>query len=113
MDRGMNASSHIGFRLATLVFAMVLVAQGIWLVLAELSRPGIDRLPPDAQAAALAAPQRASAAWAARIGTIRGNLWAESAFTHADLLWDERGPDPELAKLLEQARAGLEHAARY
>src|SRR5947207_13867868 len=107
MDRDMNASSHTGFRLATLVFAMVLVAQATWLVLAELSRPGIDRLPTDAQTAALAARQRAIAAWAARIGTIRGNLWAESAFTHADLLWGERGPDPEPAKSLEQARAGL------
>jgi hypothetical protein len=109
----MNAPSYIGFRLATLVFGIVLVAQCIWLLLAELSRPGIDRLPTDAPAATLAARQRDAAAWAARMGMIRGDLWAESSFTYADLLWRDGGAEPESTRSLEQVRAAREHAAGY
>ena len=40
--------------------------------------------------AAAAAEQRDAASWAAAIGAIRGDLWAESAFTYADLLWGDK-----------------------
>jgi hypothetical protein len=104
----MNAPSHIGFRLATLAFAVLLGVQCIWLLLAELSRPNLIRLPTEAQAAAAAVEQRSDAAWAAWIGSIRGDLWAESAFTYADLLWT--GTDPDQMKSLERARARLDYA---
>jgi hypothetical protein len=68
------------------------------------------RLPTDAQAAAAAVEQRSDAAWAAWIGSIRGDLWAESAFTYANLLWTGPGTDPDQTKSLEQARARLDHA---
>ena len=106
----MNAPSHIGFRLATLAFALLLGVQCIWLLLAELSRPNLIRLPTEAQAAAAAVEQRSDAAWAAWIGSIRGDLWAESAFTYADLLWTGPGTDPDQTKSLEQARARLDRA---
>jgi len=106
----MNAPSHIGFRLATPAFALVLGLQCIWLLLAELSRPNLTRLPTDAQAAAAAVKQRSNATWAASIGSIRGDLWAESAFTYADLLWTDPGTDPDQTKSLQQARARLSHA---
>ncbi len=106
----MNAPSHIGFRLATLAFALLLGFQCIWLLLAELSRPNLNRLPTDAQAAAAAVKQRSNATWAAWIGSIRGDLWAESAFTYANLLWTGPGTDPDQTKSLEQARARLSHA---
>ncbi len=106
----MNAPSHIGFRLAILVFALLLGLQCIWLLLADLSRPNLNGLPTDAQAAAAVLEQRSDATWAARIGSIRGDLWAESAFSYANLLWTRPGTDADQTKSLEQARASLYHA---
>ena len=78
--------SYSAFRLTVLLFAVLLGAQCVWLLLAELSKAGIDTLPTNVASASTAAKQRDTALWAARIGTIRGDLWADSAFTHADLL---------------------------
>jgi hypothetical protein len=36
-----NESPHTAFRLTTLLFAILLGAQCVWLLLAEFSRPGI------------------------------------------------------------------------
>jgi hypothetical protein len=102
----MNQPSHIVFRLATLLFATLLGVQCVWLLLAEFSRPGIYRLPTDSVAAIAARNKRIDASWAAIIGTIRGDLWAESAFTYADLMWDTAGAGANLA----QARSSLDHA---
>jgi hypothetical protein len=109
----MNEPSHSGFRLATLVFAGVLGVQCIWLLLTELSRPGIDRLPSDAQAAAEAAKQRSDAIWTAWIGVIRGDLWAEAAFTSADLLWAIPNADAQKNAAVERARTELDRALGY
>ena len=106
----MNAPSHFAFRFAVLTFALLLGLQCIWLLLAELSRPNLNRLPTDTQAAAAAVTQRSDAAWAAGIGTIRGDLWAESAFTYADLLWTTPSSDPDSTGSLEQARTRLYQA---
>jgi hypothetical protein len=106
----MNAPSHIGFRLSTLAFAVLLGVQCIWLLLAQLSRPNLIRLPTEAQAAAAAVEHRSDAARAAWIGSIRGDLWAESAFTYADLLWTGPSTDPDQTKSLEQAHARLDRA---
>jgi hypothetical protein len=86
---------HLAFRLATLLFAVLIGAYCIWLQLAEFSRSGIDTLPTDARAAAAAANHRDGALWAASVGAIRGDLWAESAFTYADLLFGAAGINPD------------------
>jgi hypothetical protein len=109
----MYAPSHNAFRLATLVLAALLGVQGVWLLLTELSRPGIDRLPTNAQAAAKSANHRNDAIWAAWIGAIRGDVWAESAFTYADLLWAGPDADPQGTTALERARAELDKALGY
>jgi hypothetical protein len=101
----MSERSHLAFRSATLLFAVLLGVQCVWILLAELSRPGIDRLPTDAPSAATARNKRIDATRAALIGAIRGDLWAESAFTYADLMWDDVG-----GSSLAQARSSLEHA---
>ena len=107
----MNPSPHIAFRLTTLLFAVLLCIQCVWLLLAELSRPGIHRLPTDTSAAAAAAHQRDAAIWAASIGGIRGDLWAESAFTYTDLILGERrGRTADLTPDLVRARAILNRA---
>ena len=106
----MQASAHIKFRIATLLFAALLGLQSIWLTLAELSRGGVDRLPTDLSAAAAAAKQRDRATRAAEIGAIRGELWAQSAFTYADLLFGEHEETADVEQKLTHARAHLEHA---
>jgi hypothetical protein len=63
-------------------------------------------LPTDAASAAAAQDKRIDATRAAMLGAIRGDLWAESAFTYADLMWDDVGADTNLA----QARLFLERA---
>jgi hypothetical protein len=104
---------HIVFRLTALLFAILLGAQCLWLVLAELARPSIDQLPTDMASAAAAAKQRDTALRAASIGAIRSDLWAEAAFTYADLLWGEKKEaiaNAHPAATLLHARATLNHA---
>jgi hypothetical protein len=104
---------HIVFRLTAALFAILLGAQCLWLVLAELARPSIDQLPTDMASAAAAAKQRDTALRAASIGAIRSDLWAEAAFTYADLLWGEKKEaiaNAHPAATLLRARATLNHA---
>ena len=102
----MTEPSHLALRLATSGFAVLLVVQCVWLLLAELSRPGIHRLPTDAASAAAARNKRIDATRAAMIGAIRGDLWGESAFTYADLMWDDGNNGANLV----QARSSLYNA---
>jgi hypothetical protein len=92
-----------------MVFAVILGIQSVWILLAELSRPGVDQLPIDASAAATAAKQRSAASWAASLGGIRGGLWAEAAFTQANLLWDETNTN---AKAVPSALTDLDRALK-
>ena len=69
--------SHLAFRLAALLFAGLLGVQCVWLLAAELVRPGIDRLPTNIASAAAAAEKHGAASLAASIGAIRGDLWAD------------------------------------
>src|SRR5271155_2906003 len=107
-----QSSRHVPFRMVILVFAVLLAAQCIWLLLAEFSRPRLDGLPLDAASAAAASKGRDPALWAASIGAIRGDLWAVSAFTYAGLAIGDNGAgtrsatDPAVAPL----RASVEHA---
>jgi hypothetical protein len=102
----MNEPLHTVFRLATLLFAILLFVQSIWLLSAEFSRPAIYQLPTDAAAAVAVRNKRGDAGWAAVIGAFRGDLWAESAFTYADLMWGDAGGGANLA----QALSSLDHA---
>jgi hypothetical protein len=85
---------------------MLLGIQCVWLLLAEFYRPSISRLPTDAASAAAARNERINASWVARIGAIRGDLWAESAFTYADLMWR----DGRVGADIEQAHSSLNYA---
>jgi tetratricopeptide (TPR) repeat protein len=104
---------YVTFRTATFLFACVLAVFCIWLLFAELQRPNMFSLPTDRQSAANAAEQRVDASWAAWSGVIRGDLWAQSAFTFADLLWTGSSGNSELAQSLDQARGALARALRY
>ena len=103
---------HFVLRTAALLIAALLGMQCVWLLAAELVRPGVDRLPTDPASAAAAAEHRDAAFWAASIGGVRGDLWAESAFTNADLLWGNKGArgNKNITGTLASARASLDHA---
>lgn len=106
--------SHAIFRVMILVLAALLGAQCVWLLLAEFSRPNIGDLPSDPSSAAAAATQRDAAFWTASLGMIRGDLWAESAFTYADIVIDHAAAaaDPELTSTTAHARLSLDHALK-
>jgi hypothetical protein len=109
----MNMPSQTTFRLVTLVLAVILGAQCIWLLLADLTRPGVNRLPTDPQSAALVAKLRNDATWAAWIGGIRGDLWAQSAYTYSDLLWASASNQSEQTGSLDRVQVRLDRALRY
>ena len=106
----MKLPSHISLRVSMLFLALVLGAQGVWLLLADFYRPSIRQLPADSLVAAAAARARTDAERAASIGFIRGDLWAESAFTYADLLWGTHPNDAQLTQMLGRAQASLNRA---
>jgi len=84
---GAEQGRHLAFRLAAFAFAVLLAGQCAWLLLSELLRPRLRQLPADPASAAIATEYRDAAYRAAAIGAIRGDLWAEAAFTSANLLW--------------------------
>jgi hypothetical protein len=101
---------YFWLRAGTLLFAILLGAQCVWLLLANWMRSDVTRLPVDTNAAIAAAAQRATAGRAAAIGGIRGNLWADAAFTYADLLWLSPNATAGVSQLLADARAALTRA---
>jgi hypothetical protein len=107
---GRHFSKVIVLRVSMLLLASALAAFSIWVVLAEFLRSGIRRLPTSSDAAAIAATAQAHAAWAAAFGGVRGDLWAESAFTYATLLSPGPAQDAEPSAIANQARTVIERA---
>jgi hypothetical protein len=110
--RRAGSAPHVSFRLTILLLAVLLAVQCIWLLLAEFSRPALHGLPLGGASAAAAAKDRDRALWAASIGAIRGDLWAVSAFTYADLVVGENdaGNRPTSKPAVAQLRASMERA---
>ncbi|MGC2224540.1 MAG: hypothetical protein WA624_20400 [Methylocella sp.] len=86
----MFPSGAMRLRLALLVFGIVLGLSGLWMWLTELVRPKPIGLVFDRAGAETAAEHRTRAVLAAEIGAIRGDLWAEAAFTGARFMWSDR-----------------------
>jgi hypothetical protein len=101
------------FHVSLISLAVVTAIYCLWLLISELTQPHVIRMPIDLQTAAAAATKRAEANWAARFGILRGDLWAEAAYTFADLLWKSSKNDPNLSQSLETARNRLDKAIRY
>lgn len=101
-------------RIGLLAFSFVLIAQAMWILLAEYHHPRRIRLPLDEPASAVARLDRENASRAAARAVVRGDLWAESAFTFSNLIWAEPARGAELsAETGRQARLQLERALRY
>jgi hypothetical protein len=85
------SQSEKHFRAAMVLFAVVSAALALWILATQLSITDLYKLPTTADAAAVAKVHRRDAALAANLGIIRGDLWARSAFTYAELLWANSG----------------------
>jgi hypothetical protein len=109
--------SQSAFRGIALLFALLLLIFCFWVLLADLSLPGTEGLPVDRDGAERAVESRNDARWGAVVGIIRGELWARSAFTYADLMWadsDEgRDRSSEQNSAVDEARRALGLAVRY
>jgi hypothetical protein len=108
----MGLSGHDRLRIGVLTFAGIVATAGAWLTAAEIARPPARGFPGNAADAAALAQERAGAMRAARLGIMRGELWAQAALTYADLAWTEgdlaRTHAPET---FDRARAVTERAA--
>jgi hypothetical protein len=114
MDKGLSISPGEGapawLRFGLALFSLVLIAQAIWILLAELRHPRRIPIPVDQQASVVALAEQARAKQAARLAVIRGDLWADSAFTYSHLLWAGPGAGDATAN---EARIHLNRALRY
>jgi hypothetical protein len=103
--------SQSAFRLGAVLCAALLGSQCLWLLVPELIRSRIEQLPTNAAAASAAAEHIDAAAWAASVAGIRGDLWADLAFTQADLVWrTDAKAEQNVANALQRARTSLYHA---
>ncbi len=106
------SSAPMRLRWALLVFGIILGLSGLWMLLPELLRPKPIGLVFDRAGAETAAEHRTRAVLAAAIGAIRGDLWAEAAFTGARFMWSDRLAirDWTSSGQLARARANAETA---
>jgi hypothetical protein len=77
-------------RVAVGLFGLFLAAQAVWILLPERYRPHHIRLPVDAKSAAIAFAEQDKINRAASVAIVRGDLWAEAAFTYEGELWIDR-----------------------
>lgn len=102
----------VGLRIGLLAFSGLLVTAGLWLLVSALLLPHAITLPLDRISAAAAAAQRDNALLAARLGVVRGDLFAQAAYADADLIWlyRTRGLDAANAARLQRAKSDAEAA---
>lgn len=108
-------SESTPLRTAILVFGAVLGLSGIWVLLPELLRQKPIAFPSDRASAEALAAYRPRAILAAEIGAIRGDLWAEAAFTDSRFMWADRSAslDQTNSEKIGAARANAETALRF
>jgi hypothetical protein len=104
---------HIAFRAVTLACSAILGLQALWLLTVEFVRPKISYLPATKAELSAAVTHSVSAGIAAKIGVLRGDVYAEYAITRrADFLLDIEGSKGAAShRAIEEARAAASHAA--
>src|SRR6266581_9362252 len=103
-----DTSTKTWLRVALTLFAVFLSAQAAWILLAERHRLNHIRLPVDGKTATIALAEQDKIKQAASLAVVRGDLWAESAFTYGNLLWLDAGD-----QLNTEALKTLTRALRY
>jgi hypothetical protein len=86
-------SSKTWIRVALALFGVELNAQAAWILLAQTYPQNHIQLPVDENAPIIAHIERDKIKQAASVAEVRGELWADSAFTYASQLWN----DPAMA----------------
>jgi hypothetical protein len=114
----MNASNtpplsiQAQLRKILMVFAITLGIAGAWTLICELARPPRIGFPIDQNYQA-AADQRWKAALAARVGMVRGDLWAELFFSFANSILIRSGPDFGAIETLNEGLPAARRALVY
>jgi hypothetical protein len=100
------------FRKVLMTFAITLAIAGSWTLISELARASRIGFPIDQNYQA-AADQRWKAALAARVGMVRGDLWAELFFSFANSILIRGGPDFGAIETLNGALPAARRALVY
>jgi hypothetical protein len=102
----------LNLRLALLAFGGCLALCGVWMLLPAVILHNTVGFPPDRASAIAADGYRVPALLAAEIGGVRGDLWAQAAFTDAKLIWPDRATNSDRANAssLESAQSNAEAA---
>jgi hypothetical protein len=102
----------VRLRCAVLIFGIYLGLFGTWILIPALLAPEPNGLSLDRILADAASTRRPRAVLAARIGAIRGDLWAEAAFTGAHFTWQDPATvlDETASSQLNSVRANAETA---
>jgi hypothetical protein len=109
-----NTSTKTWLRAALALFGIFLSAQAAWILLAERQRLNHIRFPVDGKTALTAFAEQDKIKQAASLAVVRGDLWAESAFTHGSQLWIDRAMELDAGGPLNaEARTTLTRALRY
>jgi hypothetical protein len=85
--------TRTSLRPALALFGLLLSLQAAWILLAQGYWPNHVQLPLDSKAATIAIAERDKIKRAASFAAVRGDLWAESAFTYGEYLWADRATD--------------------
>jgi hypothetical protein len=106
------------FRPAIALFAGVSGLLALWILASQLSVTDVYKLPTTSDTAAVAKLSRRDAALAANLGVIRGDLWAQSAFTYSYLFWANSGVNSPNSSIddpssVDEARQRIEKALIY
>ena len=95
------------------VLAGLLGSLGLWILMGELTSPRISYFPASPNEADAMYAVRDSAAIAAKVGMVRGDLWTVAAITKAaPLLFGTTGSSRDQAAEVENIRAIADRAAR-
>ena len=100
------SSPQSKFRKFLLVFASTLGIAGGWILISEMARPPLIGFPTDQDYPA-AADQRPRAALAARLGLVRGDLWAALFFSCADSIISRSRRDFGAIETLNEGRIAI------
>jgi hypothetical protein len=109
-----DTSDKTGLRVALALFGVFLSAQAAWILLPERHRLNHVQLPFDGETATIAFDEQDKIKHAASLAVVRGDLWAESAFTYGSQLWIDRTMELDAGDQLNtKAPETLTRALRY
>jgi hypothetical protein len=116
-DAGKKPPAPAPVRVRRALFALSVIAGlcGTWMLVPALLAPLPNGLPLNRDLADAAFSRRPRAVLAAQIAAIRGDLWAEAAFTGARFMWKdpEHRPDEATSSELNAVKANAETALKF